>query len=251
MLHRRDRATGTSNRDTDATSRDLDGVRGPDGDDGDEHVGAAAEVEPEVYDDGDWDEDEDDAAADWEEGEEQGDWDNTDEDDEEFVPPTAGTALRRSWLSARSRAQPATGTEEDGRKVVVWGHHHEVLGALAEGLKDHNPVVYSGLTKPGDRQLAVSRFQNDTAVKVFIGSIQAAGVGITLTASSHVVFAESDWTPSAMSQAEDRCHRIGQQDSVLVQVPEVEGSIDSMMSSRLREKTNVIDSVIDGERMAS
>lgn len=114
MLHRRDRATGTSNRDTDATSRDLDGVRGPDGDDGDEHVGAAAEVEPEVYDDGDWDEDEDGAAADWEEGEEQGDWDNTDEDDEEFVPPTAGTALRRSWLSAQSRT---AGYRDGGRRA--------------------------------------------------------------------------------------------------------------------------------------
>lgn len=122
MLHRRDRATGASietpDRDTDANSRELDGELG---DDGDAQVDAEAEV-----DDGDWDED--DAEADWEEGAEEGDWDDPDEDAEEFVPPTAGTALRRSWLNTRSRAQPATGTEEDGRKVNFIDKRERLIG---------------------------------------------------------------------------------------------------------------------------
>ncbi len=143
MLHRRDRATGastdTSDRDTDAHSQELDGEPG---DDADAQLGA--DTEAEVYDEGDWDEDdaeggsqegeeegdwdEDDAEGDWDEEDAEGDWDETDEEDEEVVPPTASTALRRSWLNTRSRAQPATGTEEDGRKVNFIDKRERLIG---------------------------------------------------------------------------------------------------------------------------
>lgn len=167
---------------------------------------------------------------------------------------TTLSAVRRQTALAKAPcvAKWVSGAiEEDGHKVVVWAHHRDVVDALAAGLKDHQPVTYTGLTKPSDRQLAVERFQHDDQCKVFLGSIQAAGVGLTLTASSHVVFAEQDWTPAAMSQAEDRCHRIGQRDSVQIQTVEIEGSIDDMMTSRLRDKSRVVSAVVDQERMAS
>jgi hypothetical protein len=95
------------------------------------------------------------------------------------------------------------------------------------------------------RQAEVERFQNDPACRMFIGSIHAAGVGITLTAASHVVFAELDWVPGNVSQAEDRCHRIGQRDSVLVQHLVFDNSVDSRMAGIIVAKQAVIDSALD------
>ena len=77
----------------------------------------------------------------------------------------------------------------------------------------------------------------------------AAGVGITLTAASHVIFAELDWVPGNMTQAEDRLHRIGQRESVLVQHLVLDGSIDAHLAKTLIAKQEVIDRALDDETM--
>lgn len=135
---------------------------------------------------------------------------------------------------------------ETGEKVVVFAHHLDVLHALAEEFGDA-AVMLVGATSQDDRQLAVDRFQSDPQVKLFIGSLKAAGVGITLTSSSTVVFAELDWTPAMMTQAEDRCHRIGQANSVLVQHLVLDGSIDAAMAQTLVEKQEIIDKALDDD----
>jgi superfamily II DNA or RNA helicase len=129
-------------------------------------------------------------------------------------------------------------------KLVVFAHHHDVIDAISEKLGD-KCVVLTGETSMVNRQDAVDRFQKDPAVQVFIGSITAAGVGITLTAASHVVFVELDWVPGNVTQAEDRCHRIGQRESVLVQHLVLEGSLDANMARTLVEKQAVIDYALD------
>jgi len=73
----------------------------------------------------------------------------------------------------------------------------------------------------------------------------AAGTGITLTAASTVVFHELALTPGAMSQAEDRAHRIGQQGNVLVQHLVVDGSIDSSIAKMLKAKQEIIEKSLD------
>jgi hypothetical protein len=98
------------------------------------------------------------------------------------------------------------------------------------------------------RQANVDRFQTDPTCKVFIGGILAAGVGITLTAASQVVFAELDWVPGNVTQAEDRCHRIGQRDMVNVQHLVLEGSIDARMAAVLVDKQEVLAAALDTER---
>ncbi len=132
-------------------------------------------------------------------------------------------------------------------KVAVWAHHHDVIDALATELAEHQPAIIDGRTSQADRGEAVERFQTIDSCRVFIGSITAAGTGITLTASSNAVFAELDWVPGNMSQAEDRHHRIGQQDALLVQHVVVDGSIDRRMVDLLVEKQLVADKALDRE----
>ena len=136
----------------------------------------------------------------------------------------------------------------DGRKVVCFAHHKVIVKRLQEAFP--NSVSITGETPMQQRQYAVDAFQSDDEVKLFIGNIQAAGVGLTLTAASHVVFAELDWVPGNVTQAEDRCHRIGQTDSVLVQHIVLDGSLDARLAQSLVHKQNVIDTALDREVIA-
>jgi len=133
---------------------------------------------------------------------------------------------------------------DSSNKVVVFTQHHDVTDALMKEF-GAQAVRLDGRDKMEDRQASVDRFQNDPDCHLFVGSIGAAGVGITLTASSHVVFAELDWVPGNLSQAEDRCHRIGQAESVLVQHIVLEESLDATIAQRVVEKQEVIDKALD------
>lgn len=131
-----------------------------------------------------------------------------------------------------------------GGKVVVFAHHAEVLDQLQAAL-GLGVVRLCGKTSPGARAAAVERFQNDPTCTVFLGSLSAAGVGHTLTAASHLIFAEVDWTPSVLQQAEDRIYRIGQRLRVLIQYLVLAGSLDATMIKRTVAKQEVIDRALN------
>jgi hypothetical protein len=134
--------------------------------------------------------------------------------------------------------------DEGVEKVILFAHHHDVVAAFEKEFGDVC-VVLTGETAQDKRTPIVDRFQTDPAVKVFIGSITAAGVGITLTAASNVVFAELDWVPGNVTQAEDRCHRIGQQEQVLIQHLVLDGSLDARMAKILVAKQEIADKALD------
>lgn len=90
-------------------------------------------------------------------------------------------------------------------KIVVFAHHHDVTNGLHAHFGAASVMLTGEITSNKARQEAIDRFQNDPTVKLFVGSIGAAGVGHTLTASSTVIFAELDWVPANVTQAEDRC----------------------------------------------
>jgi SWI/SNF-related matrix-associated actin-dependent regulator 1 of chromatin subfamily A len=133
--------------------------------------------------------------------------------------------------------------EDSDDKVVLMLHHHDVAHAIADAFP--GAAIVTGEVAVNKRQAEVDRFQNDPNCQLFIGSIHDAGVGITLTASSQVVFCELYWVPGNISQAEDRCHRIGQHDSVLVQHLVFDGSVDSRMAAIIVGKQEVIDKALD------
>lgn len=129
-------------------------------------------------------------------------------------------------------------------KVVVFCHHKDVVAAVAEKFGTRC-VTLTGDTALADRQAAVERFQSDPECALFVGTIGAGGVGITLTASSHVIFAELDWVPATLTQAEDRLHRIGQRGSVLVQHLVLDNSLDARLAETIIGKQGVLDAALD------
>lgn len=130
---------------------------------------------------------------------------------------------------------------ENENKIVVFGHHHDVIDGLVEGLAEYGVVSFYGRTDVAKRQKLVEQFQSDKKIRVIIGSIGAMGSGWTLTAASYVAFAELDWVPGNLNQAEDRLHRIGQKESILVQHLLLDGSFDSRMAKSVVHKQAVIE----------
>jgi SWI/SNF-related matrix-associated actin-dependent regulator 1 of chromatin subfamily A len=130
-------------------------------------------------------------------------------------------------------------------KILVWAHHTDVIEKLGKELSDYGTVRITGETSQGVRHEVVERFQSLPFLRVFIGSITAAGVGLTLTAAQHEVFAELMYNPSDMTQAEDRAHRIGQTGNLLIQILVLEGSLDARMAEILVKKQETADRVLD------
>ena len=77
--------------------------------------------------------------------------------------------------------------------------------------------------------------------------MKAGGVGLTLTAASDVLFVEQGWTPAEHDQAEDRCHRIGQDNNVSAWYLLAEGTIDDDIYQLIEDKRVVVDAVTDGD----
>lgn len=131
-----------------------------------------------------------------------------------------------------------TMNEGGHKKIIVFAHHREVLKGLAIGLAEFNPVLFMGGMSPKMKDDAVNKFQNIPQCEFFIGSIVAAGVGLTLTAASYVALVEADWRPGINDQAIDRAHRIGQVNTVLAEFLVIEGTLDERKLKLNLEKSN-------------
>ena len=156
------------------------------------------------------------------------------------------TALKR--LAARAKMPAVREWIEDfkasGSKLVAFAHHTEIVNILTTEFADGCAV--GGGASNEDRQSAVDRFQSDEGQTVIACSLKAAGVGLTLTAASDVLFVEQGWTPADMDQASDRCHRIGQTDSVTAWNMIAAGTIDEDIAALIANKRMVVDAITDG-----
>jgi SWI/SNF-related matrix-associated actin-dependent regulator 1 of chromatin subfamily A len=138
-------------------------------------------------------------------------------------------------------------SEDSLSKVVVFGHHTQVLEGIFNGLKKYSPVIVTGKVLDKDRQKAIGLFKEKNKCRVFIGSMGASGVGVDGLQNNcnTVVFAELDWTPALVEQAEARLARIGQTLPVFVYHIVADGSIDSHIAKLMVSKTAVAKEILD------
>ncbi len=138
------------------------------------------------------------------------------------------TASARAMLeeSISLRARQATGVAkapyvcqfvrallESGEAVLLFAHHHDVMDVYREELKAFSPGFITGRETGAAKDRALERFMTGKTNLCCV-SLRAAS-GLNLQRATCVVFGELDWSPAVHSQAEDRAHRIGQEDSLL------------------------------------
>jgi SWI/SNF-related matrix-associated actin-dependent regulator 1 of chromatin subfamily A len=132
-----------------------------------------------------------------------------------------------------------------GEKIVVFAWHKEIVYELKKAIPGAVTIV--GDDSMDQRQASVDRFQNDPGTQVIICNIKSGGVGITLTASSRVAFIELPWHPADAEQCEDRCHRIGQKDSVQCTYFLGQNTIDEYIYDIIDKKRQIVNQVTGAE----
>jgi SWI/SNF-related matrix-associated actin-dependent regulator 1 of chromatin subfamily A len=132
---------------------------------------------------------------------------------------------------------------EQGKKVIIFTNFTNTLKRLLEHF-GKKAVGLDGSTSKPERQFAVDQFQDNEKIRVFVGNIKAAGVGITLTSAEAVIMNDLSFVPSDHSQAEDRAYRYGQKSNVSVYYPIFENSIEGVIYDMLSKKKNIFETVM-------
>lgn len=157
--------------------------------------------------------------------------------------------LLRKFLSMEkvpTSIELAENAIEEGKKVIIFTNFNDEMDMFCEYFKKRCVFIRGGMAASA-KQIAVDKFQNDPKVRVFVGNIKAAGVGITLTQAEVVIMNSLDWVPGNHEQAEDRAYRIGQDKNVHIYYPLFENTVDTYVWNVLSSKKEVIGTVVDSE----
>lgn len=131
---------------------------------------------------------------------------------------------------------------ESDKKFLVFVHHQSIMNAIEMHLEQKNIdfIRIDGKTTSEQRQIQVNRFQTTISCKVALLSITSSNMGITLHSAQLVVFAELFWNPGILLQAEDRCHRIGQKNAVVVNYLVAKGTSDDYVWQMVKSKLDIL-----------
>ena len=132
---------------------------------------------------------------------------------------------------------------EQGKKVIIFTNFTDTLQMIHNHFGKQSVYLDGSCTKP-QRQYAVDQFQENDKIKVFVGNLKAAGVGLTLTAAEVVIMNDLSFVPAEHSQAEDRAYRYGQKNNVLVYYPLFENTIEGAIYDILNNKKQIINTVM-------
>jgi SWI/SNF-related matrix-associated actin-dependent regulator 1 of chromatin subfamily A len=129
----------------------------------------------------------------------------------------------------------------NGKPLIVFCSLKEIVRELQKQFPD--AVRVTGDDNMNEKQAAVDAFQSGQT-QLIICSIKAAGVGLTLTASSNVAFVEFPWTYADCCQCEDRAHRIGQKDNVNCYYLIGRNTIDPVLYRIIHKKRSIANQIM-------
>jgi SWI/SNF-related matrix-associated actin-dependent regulator 1 of chromatin subfamily A len=135
---------------------------------------------------------------------------------------------------------------DQGKKVIIFTNFTDTLQLIHNHFGKES-VYLDGSCNKVQRQYAVDQFQENEKVKVFVGNLKAAGVGLTLTAAEVVIMNDLSFVPAEHAQAEDRAYRYGQKNNVLVYYPIFENTIEGVIYDILNKKKKIIGTVMGDE----
>lgn len=138
-------------------------------------------------------------------------------------------------------------TEYPEEKLVLFGVHQKMLRVLERRVRAGHVTVDGNVTGR-KRKAAVDQFRKDTATRLFIGNIRAAGVGIDglQDVCTNLAFAELWWVPGVHTQAEDRIYRIGQMGTAWITYLVAGGTIEEHLCRIIQTKQQTIHATLDG-----
>ncbi len=141
-------------------------------------------------------------------------------------------------------------------EILSGGHRLLIFSAFASMLRimraefDRRRINYGyldGSTKDKDRQSEVARFMQDGGPPIFLCSLKAGGVGLTLTAADYVILYDPWWNPAVERQAIDRTHRIGQHRAVTAYRLVSTGTVEEKIRALAERKSNLSRNVIKAD----
>jgi SWI/SNF-related matrix-associated actin-dependent regulator 1 of chromatin subfamily A len=136
---------------------------------------------------------------------------------------------------------------EQGKKVIIFTNFTDTLQTIYQHFGKQAVYLDGSCSKP-HRQNAVDEFQENDKIKVFVGNLKAAGVGLTLTAAEVVIMNDLSFVPAEHAQAEDRAYRYGQKSNVLVYYPLYENTIEGAVYDILNRKKEIIRTVMGDQQ---
>jgi SNF2 family DNA or RNA helicase len=138
--------------------------------------------------------------------------------------------------------------QSEGKKLVIIARFIAEIAAI-KALLTKSDIRYAAISgETQDRAEQVAMFQTDPDVTVFIGQIATAGLGITLTAASTLVFYSTDYSMSNHEQTRARIHRVGQKQPCTYIYLTAKGTVDEKVLQALRDKADLARTLVDDWR---
>jgi SNF2 family DNA or RNA helicase len=165
-----------------------------------------------------------------------------------FIGDDEGGAARISMAKQNALEDIVEESLQEGRKLVIIARFVSELKAICKSLEKRGTeysLIMGGVT---DRDNQVARFQTDPDVQVFVGQIATAGLGVTLTAASTLVFYSMDYSMSNFEQAKARIHRVGQKENCAYIYLTAKGTVDERVLEALRDKADLARTLVDDYR---